>query len=159
MTCKEKLAIEHPGMIDNTCLAGCRGCPHDYGYMPNYDCDGVKCTDCWNREIPNKEPSDIHKLIDDAMEKKDREVSIFIMKDSTSVYVRPVGFSDPRWITIGFDKDRYFHRSFMCSECKAISEDLTPFCPHCGEKLRMPTMDDKEIKCDSEDSAKEARDE
>lgn len=164
MTCREKLAIEHPDKINPTCDGGCRGCPSQYGYMDRdaFVCSGIpndkQCTKCWDREIPGTEPAkpsnqlDIHKLIDDAMEKKDREVSIFIMKDSTSVYVRPIKASDPRWIVMGQDTDRYFHNLFMCSECKAISDDPTPYCPHCGEKLQMPVGDP------INDSVKEARD-
>ncbi len=34
MTFKEKLKQEHPEYVDNYKYAGgCRGCPHDYGYI------------------------------------------------------------------------------------------------------------------------------
>ena len=61
MTCREKLMMEHPERIDEYYIGGCEGCPRDYGYMddPEY-CDhsnkvihdGVSCTKCWDREIP-----------------------------------------------------------------------------------------------------------
>lgn len=35
MTCREKLMREHPDMIYPTAIAGCEGCPSNYGYLPN----------------------------------------------------------------------------------------------------------------------------
>jgi hypothetical protein len=58
MTCREKLKIEYPNMINRYCSGGCYGCPHDYEYLdrPDY-CSNVtigsgRCTVCWDREIP-----------------------------------------------------------------------------------------------------------
>lgn len=61
MTCREKLMMEHPQIVDEDLIGGCLGCPSSYGYMgdPNH-CnhgdeviyDGVSCTKCWDREIP-----------------------------------------------------------------------------------------------------------
>lgn len=31
-------------------------CPFELGYEEDYDCEEVKCIDCWNREMPNTEP-------------------------------------------------------------------------------------------------------
>ena len=57
MTCREKLAIEHPEEIDPERLGGCKGCPHQYGYakVPEW-CDDnnftdEKCRRCWDREV------------------------------------------------------------------------------------------------------------
>ena len=54
MTCREKLAMEHPEEIDPEHLGGCNGCPHAYGYAkkpercrPNEE----NCTKCWDREV------------------------------------------------------------------------------------------------------------
>lgn len=64
MTCREKLATEHPDCINGIAvLGGCDGCPHDYGYLtrpPYCDIDNTglgkcKCTECWDREIPETE--------------------------------------------------------------------------------------------------------
>lgn len=52
MTFKEKLAQEHPEKLDKECDSGCVGCPYEYGYEENYDCEGVDCLTCWNRETP-----------------------------------------------------------------------------------------------------------
>lgn len=171
MTCREKLAIEHPECVDPTCDGGCRGCPSQYGYInTNIICCGMpndeKCTKCWDREIHGTEPTkpkpsnqlDIHKLIDEAMDKKDREVSIFIMKDNMSVYVRPVASNDPRWIVHEKCSGRKITWEYECSECHAYSDKLMCYCGYCGEKLRMPVIEDKRVKGVSEDSVKEAKD-
>lgn len=55
MTCRERLAIEHPDYVNNYLYSGgCNGCPSTYGYMddPN-NCDYTICYECWDREIPN----------------------------------------------------------------------------------------------------------
>lgn len=61
MTCREKLAIEHPEEIDPECLGGCNGCPHTYGYADkpewckNYYITDENCTKCWDREAEEVE--------------------------------------------------------------------------------------------------------
>lgn len=55
MTFKEKLKQEYPEKLVNGCCGGCIGCPTDYGYEKENDCDGASeynCTKCWNREMP-----------------------------------------------------------------------------------------------------------
>lgn len=58
MTCREKLAIEHPDKVDECYDGGCYGCPNEYGYLndPRY-CGDIEysCTKCWDREIPSTE--------------------------------------------------------------------------------------------------------
>lgn len=82
---------------------------------------------------------DINKIIDDAMEKKDRFVSVFISPLGTTVKVEPLESRDPRWIPHRehdiYSTNRY---SFECSECRGWNKSATSYCPHCGEKLRMP---------------------
>lgn len=61
-TFREKLAIEHPHMINEKCIGGCIGCPCTYGYEASGTCvfldkDGmsnVNCTKCWDRELPKE---------------------------------------------------------------------------------------------------------
>lgn len=56
MTFREKLKREHPEMVNERYIGGCKGCPSGYGYgdnMPN--CSHVTCAECWNREIPGSE--------------------------------------------------------------------------------------------------------
>lgn len=57
MTCREKLAKEHPELVSIRIDAV--GCPHSYGYAEKYKyCEDepvgspVKCSNCWDREIP-----------------------------------------------------------------------------------------------------------
>ena len=60
MTCREKLAAEHPENVDRAYPGGCRLCPHSYGYLPRPDhckppfSEGL-CDQCWDREIPETE--------------------------------------------------------------------------------------------------------
>lgn len=102
MTCREKLAEEHPECVDYRFCGGCNGCPHDYHYLPepsSEECMHMDCTDCWNREIPGTEKSkpdisweQIKELIDGAMAKRDRSVSLYFNPDtgmSVSVYPWP----------------------------------------------------------------------
>lgn len=57
MTCREKLAIEHPEEIDIECFGGCNNCPATYGYAKEPEwCDNnnltdEKCRRCWDREV------------------------------------------------------------------------------------------------------------
>ena len=57
MTCREKLAMEHPEEIDPERLGGCKGCPYQYGYAKEPEwCDDnnftdEKCRKCWDREV------------------------------------------------------------------------------------------------------------
>lgn len=58
MTCREKLAMEHPGGLDNECLGGCNGCPHTYGYAQEPEwCKMTEeiCRKCWDREVEEVE--------------------------------------------------------------------------------------------------------
>lgn len=60
MTCREKLAMEHPEITDAQCYAqdGVY-CPSDFGYLHNPNSNGgcfkTTCMACWNREIPETE--------------------------------------------------------------------------------------------------------
>ena len=62
MTCREKLAMEHPEFVDGIYRGGCNGCPHDYEYTkhPEYCGDtnlglDILCGRCWDRPVENKE--------------------------------------------------------------------------------------------------------
>lgn len=61
MTCREKLAKEHPELRDSRISEV--GCPHKYGYLPIPDgcgeCgwEGITCAACWDREIPEQPSS------------------------------------------------------------------------------------------------------
>lgn len=64
MTCRDKLQKAYPDMVDKDFIGGCSGCPSHYEYMDDPDyCDhsnaviddGISCTKCWDREIPETE--------------------------------------------------------------------------------------------------------
>ena len=59
MTAREKLAIDHPQLINETFWGGCVGCPDRHGYLtrPAFCKDKLypseaNCANCWDREIP-----------------------------------------------------------------------------------------------------------
>lgn len=62
MTAREKLAMEHPELVNEKHCGGCNGCPDLYGYLPQpsfcrdkrYPSE-ANCANCWDREIPEKE--------------------------------------------------------------------------------------------------------
>lgn len=59
MTCREKLAVEHPEEVGEDYTGGCYGCPHQYRYMDrpencSFGHSYEECADCWNREIPEE---------------------------------------------------------------------------------------------------------
>lgn len=65
MTCREKLAIEHPSCVGSIFVGGCCGCPHSYDYLPKSDyCRmGIMdaCIKCWDREIPETETTEVDR--------------------------------------------------------------------------------------------------
>ena len=95
---------------------------------------------------------DINKVIDDAMLGKDREVCIFISDIGTTVKVKPLSDSDPRWIIRETKKPgRHFPvREFECSECHTWVKEPMPYCGFCGEKLRLPTEEEHKEKATEE---------
>lgn len=58
MTCREKLALEHPDRVSDKYRGGCCGCPSGVGYLedpPTVWCNSGMCDLCWDREIPETE--------------------------------------------------------------------------------------------------------
>lgn len=152
MTCREKLAIEHPEKIGKQFMGGCEKCPHDYGYMSRNDRFCKKYTDngfssyalcaaCWGQELGGSKATkliaeikpqiDISALINNAMKDKDKTVQIIIMDGNMSIDVKPFTNTKPHWI-YREGEGRY---EFECSECGYHHEFESPFCPECGEKL------------------------
>lgn len=75
---------------------------------------------------------DIYKIIDDAMEKRDRFVSILITKSSTHVNVYPNTDDGMKWI-VSKPSRRYERTICKCSKCGGTSESTDLYCRHCGE--------------------------
>lgn len=73
---------------------------------------------------------DIHKIIDDAMEKKDRSVTISIVESGVSVHVSPYETGQQSWKVVENRRTPY-----VCPECGRPAEQAYPHCPWCGEDL------------------------
>lgn len=84
-------------------------------------------------------PIDIHKIIDDAMEKRDRTVSIYIGEAGVSVNVYPVDHDKCQWIFCRVpDGNGGFKGSFTCSNCGYALADIRDkgsYCGGCGELM------------------------
>lgn len=148
MTCREKLKMEHPEKVNNEAYGGCEKCPHHYGYLEKpEDCAKLACDACWDREIPGTEPTpeepkiDIHKIIDDAMEKGDRSVSIYIGQSCVTVNVTPYEKEEPaRWIL----RRKGDGWPYECSACGVEAKYPWSYCPHCGEQMKMPKEEEND---------------
>lgn len=66
MTYREKLEQEHPRDIGNQYVAGCNGCPWNYGYESTYNCSNLGCVACWDREMPDTDQIDKQEAKADA---------------------------------------------------------------------------------------------
>lgn len=77
---------------------------------------------------------DIHKIIDDAMEKGDRSVYILIHNGGMSVTINPYMEEKPKWFDFGYG-------NLKCSDCGHyqhinLGHDKVPtYCGYCGEKM------------------------
>lgn len=149
MTCREKITKDHPTKVHDQYAGGCKGCPADYGYISDYTCvhndkGKVDCHACWDREAevpyqPEKTYNvDIHKLIDDAMEKKDRSVSLYISEHGVSVTVTPLD-EPTKWEETG--NSNY---PIQCSNCGVSQKYATSYCPECGEQMHGLKKEDKD---------------
>ena len=117
--------------------------------MSDKTCDNCKysnfrgnehpCVDCAGSNRSHWEPkydnhiSMIKSIIDEAMEKRDRTVSVFISGENMHVTVAPLGEDEPRWIEKAVDN----HQSvYVCSACG--EEEMLPsrYCRNCGEALK-----------------------
>lgn len=100
MTCREKLAMEHPECVDAEHLGGCRGCPEDFGYLPPVEECSIsrhpcpdRCTKCWDREIPvtikANETVSIEDLIKfvNGLNVDGKIISVSFYEDSTTVNI------------------------------------------------------------------------
>lgn len=82
---------------------------------------------------------DIHKIIDDAMEKRDRTVSIYIGEAGVSVTVSPADQDKVHWIN---DPDKIYD---YCSNCgfKSMTRNNATYCGGCGELMHGVRKEDK----------------
>ena len=82
---------------------------------------------------------DIHKIIDDAMEKKDRTINVYIGQYGTSIYIHPYAENKTVWKAAPGAKHPY------CSSCGKQAESAYPYCPWCGESVAISDEDAKNI--------------
>ena len=75
---------------------------------------------------------DIHELIDEAMQRKDRTVMIHMCEFGTTVTIQPMS-EDAKWTIIYALSGRRNH--FVCSECGQVSDRPSTYCPNCGTQL------------------------
>ena len=69
MTCREKLAIEHPKKVGFGYIGGCYGCPTPYGYAKKPEwCKETEesCTKCWDREVETDVKTEVDSGIKDS---------------------------------------------------------------------------------------------
>lgn len=76
--------------------------------------------------IPNISNNDIHKIIDDAMEKRDRTVHILIHSVGISINVSPSNEND------GMKWRQIEGGGYVCTDCGGVSLHGTMYCPNCG---------------------------
>lgn len=140
MTCREKLKIEHPEYIDEEYAGGCKGCPHNYGYLPAPDrCGKTNCTECWDRVIPGTEQDiDIQKLyneqwervakiVEETVQKRDRTVTIFFSPETgmnVSVTPWPDTEEMTRLRTVGLISENDFRQGIGLSPIRKDLRDV-----------------------------------
>ena len=83
MTCREKLAIEHPEELDSGRLGGCKGCPQTYKYAKEPEwckMNNETCTKCWDREVETKVDNEVKTEVEtdvDSGIKSSGEMTVF----------------------------------------------------------------------------------
>lgn len=105
----------------------------------------ILCEDCFKGRTPeskdvadepkpeNKSPIDVPQLIEDAMQRKDRTIHIFISDIGTSVYITPSEEeAKPVWKLVRGHNGKH---AFLCTNCNRTSKQGYPYCPWCGEVL------------------------
>lgn len=93
MTCREKLMLEYPGMIGTQYQGGCCGCPSMRGYLedpPKEWCRKVRCYECWDREIPETEETDISN---NEKENETMSVTVPVSKMTKAQMVEEIEFA------------------------------------------------------------------
>ena len=126
---KEEILKATECYFDN---CSCQGCPMDSvkkSEMKDRTC--VQFLLGQYRELIKEPVStiDIPKIIDEAMDKKNRSVTVFVGPQGTTVNVYPYQETKPHWIS----KDN----GYICSECGSRAEFPWLHCPTCGEGLRL----------------------
>ena len=142
MTCREKLAIEHPDYIDKDLYTGgCYQCPYHYGYLqkPDY-CSGgdseLTCRRCWDREmpaeIPIEEPKKEPETFHDKLVQSIKDVGQEIIKNAED-YAGRSPYLSRLTITIDFNPEYAGVGGMLNPE---IDVDKTYLCGTIIERMR-----------------------
>lgn len=107
----------------------CRGC---WGSDGHHNFEPDESTYLKTPVTDDKNITMIKSIIDEAMEKRDRIVSIFIHNGATNVTVTPLGEDEPRWIP----RDG----GYVCSTCGQWELNSSRYCRICGETLKNMDM-------------------
>lgn len=83
---------------------------------------------------------DFYKIIDDAIEKHDRSISIFISPDGITINVYPLTNDDPKeWKRIKGVAG--YGDLYICPYCGSGVTQPTIYCGECGERVNYPNDD------------------
>lgn len=157
MTYKEYITKTNPEKVSSAYFGGVKSCPGNYVKGApicdkcDYSPDPYNCGVYWNQKMPEEKKEepviDINKIIDDAMEKKDRTVSIYIGRGGVvSINVQPYEMEVPHWINHDTD---ILRTMYECSACGHANDWLANYCPHCGEQMKI-IRDQKEEETDGQ---------
>lgn len=122
MTCREKLMLEHPGMVGNQYQGGCCGCPSMRGYLedpPEEWCKKVLCTECWDREIPGTE----NDISNNEKENETMAVTVPVQKMTKAQMVEEIERANKRIHEVETELknlERYKQYEDMADEMKAL---------------------------------------
>lgn len=130
MTCREKIAMEHPDQVGPQYLGGANNCPHTYGYLdkPDY-CSQDMCDVCWSREIPEspKKPKTFHERLVQAIQDVGQDII-----NNAEDYAGTSRYLSRMTIAIDFDSENGMS-GMLTPE---INVDKTYLCGTIVERLR-----------------------
>lgn len=123
----------------DTCTSGylpCKNCIPFGDERPYWEPTMLEVTEV-TPVTDDKNISMIKSIIDEAMEKRDRTVTVYISGENMHVSVTAVGEDDPRWIPMD--------GGFACSVCGQWDLRCGRYCRFCGEALKVVS---EEVKSD-----------
>ena len=90
MTCRERLAIEHPECVNEFLYSGdsYASCPSTYGYMDDSDCNYMSCHECWDRQIPEPAKGMTSETFNKLLDELDGN-SLETLKQKNAKYASP----------------------------------------------------------------------
>jgi hypothetical protein len=92
---------------------------------------------------PLKHDADIREIINQAMDRDDKEICIYVRGETMTVKVNSYKEEKLSWIKKECDW-------FVCPECGGDSRIPTRYCSRCGEQLAIPTRITEEPDGDTE---------